>query len=480
MPFRRWFSKRSTATIERREKSGLFILHSPQADIDVDIVAVHGLSGDWEQTWTDDEDQKLWLRDFLPIEYPNARVWSFGYDASVLGKAVGDIDDVATTLVHILDGKRKLHPQALNLAKERSDHWEDIASSTVGIMFFGVPHRGADAAYWADFAASVISFASLGLQGNRNFVKDLKKNSREFSNISKAFIQPASKIKTIHSFYETVKIGNNVVVDRNSASLNINNELAAALEGTDHRNMCKFRSVESQKYQQVRLALDQMVPSVAIASPDVDRQICELVQQIKFDPQAIVSDDTHDFRWMINMPQTRSWETTEGYKPLYVKYNIPLSCQISLSYVFHEHLRSENAGTYWGLAPIDDSRTTEWNMEEPAPSEISCPDPELLPLALSTDTKTFALINNADGNNAESNRARISWQDVFCSETSSWEKQWIILFCALTCLDSDTFLLFVGFNDEMYEALALGLKFLHPKCYGTGLKSSSNISLPPD
>lgn len=170
----------------------------------------------------------------------------------------------------------------MTLANERSDHWGDIVDSTIGTMFFGVPHRGADAAYWANLATRVISIASLGLRGNRNFVEALKRNSREFSSISTAFIQPASKMKIIRSFYETVKIGNDVVsrvpkgqidppyfitnrnyqvVDRDSASLYLPNELAVALEGTDHRNMCKFEWYECQKYKQVKLALSQMIPS---------------------------------------------------------------------------------------------------------------------------------------------------------------------------------------------------------------------------
>ena len=35
---------------------------------DIDIVAVHGLGGHFEGTWTDSDSNKLWLRDFLPSQ----------------------------------------------------------------------------------------------------------------------------------------------------------------------------------------------------------------------------------------------------------------------------------------------------------------------------------------------------------------------------------------------------------------------------
>ncbi|KAF8529930.1 hypothetical protein BDD12DRAFT_767880, partial [Trichophaea hybrida] len=35
------------------------------------IIAVHGLGGDWEKIWTDD-DEALWLQDFLPSQLPPA------------------------------------------------------------------------------------------------------------------------------------------------------------------------------------------------------------------------------------------------------------------------------------------------------------------------------------------------------------------------------------------------------------------------
>jgi hypothetical protein len=45
------------------------------------IVAIHGLNGHSEKTWTA-ENGVNWLRDLLPGDLPDARIFSWGYDAN--------------------------------------------------------------------------------------------------------------------------------------------------------------------------------------------------------------------------------------------------------------------------------------------------------------------------------------------------------------------------------------------------------------
>jgi hypothetical protein len=72
------------------------------------IVAVHGLGGHWARTW-EDENGKLWLRDFLMSQLPNARIMSYGYNSkTAFSKAVTDINDEAAMLLDRLDGERRL------------------------------------------------------------------------------------------------------------------------------------------------------------------------------------------------------------------------------------------------------------------------------------------------------------------------------------------------------------------------------------
>ena len=93
------------------EREGLFVLTpEPQNEalpINVDIVAVHGLQGHYQKTWTD-QNRKLWLQDFLPLALPAARIMSFGYNSAVIAtKSIAGIDEFARQLLEGLEQKRK-------------------------------------------------------------------------------------------------------------------------------------------------------------------------------------------------------------------------------------------------------------------------------------------------------------------------------------------------------------------------------------
>jgi hypothetical protein len=65
----------------------------------IDIVAVHGLGGDAYKTWIH-ENGKLWLRDFVPDEFPGARIFSYGYNSAfVFSRETGTLRDYARGLL---------------------------------------------------------------------------------------------------------------------------------------------------------------------------------------------------------------------------------------------------------------------------------------------------------------------------------------------------------------------------------------------
>ena len=68
----------------------------------IDIVAIHGITGDAYKTW-EHENGTLWLKDFLPQDFPGSRVFSYGYDADVFFTlGTGDLETFARTMLQHL------------------------------------------------------------------------------------------------------------------------------------------------------------------------------------------------------------------------------------------------------------------------------------------------------------------------------------------------------------------------------------------
>ncbi|KND88024.1 Protein SERAC1, partial [Tolypocladium ophioglossoides CBS 100239] len=259
----------------------------------LDIVAVHGLGGHWQKTWTA-ENGKLWLRDFLPARLRDinikAAIWSYGYNAdTALSAAVTDLTDEAEMLLDRIKGERdsteeKARPivfiahslggilikKAIIRAQERSDLYGELLSKIHGIIFLGTPHCGSDVAWWASIPANLLRALQLGTGTNTAYLKALTTNSAEFSLISQQWVE-RSKNLTIRTFYETEMLCGVLVVDKGSARLNLANETAVGLAGSNHRTLCKFESAGSQRYKPVLNAVKQLAGEVrhrAMANAD--------------------------------------------------------------------------------------------------------------------------------------------------------------------------------------------------------------------
>ena len=76
------------------------------------IVAVHGLNPSGSEdhavdTWMDKKSRNLWLRDRIPQQQPNARVFLYDYNSSpVFGNSQGRFGDEATLFLELLRHER--------------------------------------------------------------------------------------------------------------------------------------------------------------------------------------------------------------------------------------------------------------------------------------------------------------------------------------------------------------------------------------
>lgn len=105
----------STARTEEPEGYGLHVLvdKDPDGEGIVDVVAVHGLNGHYEKTWTallQDGTPMNWLKDMLPKTdlTVNTRIMSFSYNSSVqFSKSTSDVFIFADQLLEHLLAKRE-------------------------------------------------------------------------------------------------------------------------------------------------------------------------------------------------------------------------------------------------------------------------------------------------------------------------------------------------------------------------------------
>ncbi|RWA12051.1 hypothetical protein EKO27_g3080 [Xylaria grammica] len=210
----------------------------------MDIVAVHGLNGHYMDTFTDKSwfaPATMWLKDLLPEKIPGCRVMSFEYDASVNSMSVANVRDSARSLLEHLKDKREdtIYADVPIVIVAHS-----LGGIVIKQVFFGTPHRGADAAQWA-LMAEKIGHAVFHT-GQSAFLRTLERNSEDLYKISEDF-RPISANYAIVSFYEeyAYNILGKVIVDKDSAIMGLPHEQKMMLSGT-HTSMCRFSKSDKQ------------------------------------------------------------------------------------------------------------------------------------------------------------------------------------------------------------------------------------------
>ncbi|KAM0796952.1 hypothetical protein BDR22DRAFT_936987 [Usnea florida] len=244
------------------EGDRLFEIHTPAdgRQIDLDIVAVHGLMGNPSTTWTRGKDPngKPWISDFLPSQLPHARVFSYGYDSNfVRSSSVAGIPEFAMNLLAWLKLRRSTESErqrpllfichslggiivkkALIVANNRKD--DEFLSAVKGVAFLGVPHHGSGVVELGKYFAYLLR--SIKRNTNSDLLADLDTRSKVLSNICIDATHLICQLQII-TFYETRNFPGlgRLIVDEDSARLNCPNEEAIPINA-DHSSICKFAS----------------------------------------------------------------------------------------------------------------------------------------------------------------------------------------------------------------------------------------------
>ncbi|KAJ9660138.1 hypothetical protein H2201_007045 [Coniosporium apollinis] len=307
VPYRTWRSSFERDSTEG--EYGLKVLHDPQ-DAAIDIVFIHGLTGNRESTWTRNSgkrNQCFWPKDLLPADVENAHVATWGYDADVICKTPFRVvstntlqqhaeslctdlanlraDSTRSTdktrpiifVVHSLGGlvcKAALLHSAEARTKENA-HIREIAESTYGVLFMGTPHQGSSQATWGSMLASIICY---GKQVNVDIVRGLEKEAphltelqRRFYNLLASRVEKRRPLNVTCCFEELPVPVLGMIVP----------SLSAAMDGypvisihANHMDMTKFGSDDSLGYIRVLGELRRWIEA-ATSKLDADAEESE-------------------------------------------------------------------------------------------------------------------------------------------------------------------------------------------------------------
>ncbi|KAK3379401.1 hypothetical protein B0T24DRAFT_154684 [Lasiosphaeria ovina] len=285
----------SGPTVEQRSPTktfpaGIKLLHRPE-NAAVDIVFVHGLTGDREKTWTARDATEPWPKALLPSELPTARILTFGYDANVadwrgvvsqsrVGNHAGNLltslasyrekDDTNERPIifvcHSLGGV--VCKDALVKSRERPEgHLQSILRSTRGIAFLGTPHHGSGSARWAELLSRSIGMVK---QTNTEIVAVLRSESEVLARIQESFYtmvmargkEGAQPIE-ISCFYEELPLpGVGQVVPQHSAILP---EYIKIGIHSNHMDMARFATVDDPGFAAVSGELRRWIKKMDLA-----------------------------------------------------------------------------------------------------------------------------------------------------------------------------------------------------------------------
>ena len=186
---------------------GIKELYNGGANASIDIVFVHGLTGNTYTTWLHKDSHVHWPSDLLKQDIPDARILGFGYDADVVklwNASNGCLSNHAENMVGALVRKRErtdterrrilfvAHSIGGLIVKQALIHsrggvekaLRQVEQYTAGVVFLGVPHCGADLAAWASTGTRMVYLIR---HSNKAIVEVLRPGSEMLREVEKAF-----------------------------------------------------------------------------------------------------------------------------------------------------------------------------------------------------------------------------------------------------------------------------------------------------
>ncbi|KAE8442032.1 hypothetical protein EG329_003889 [Mollisiaceae sp. DMI_Dod_QoI] len=295
------------------QQLGLKTLFQPneEDDIELDVVAVHGIGVNPERTWNHPAKDTSWLSEptMLPAALPKARIMTYGYESYWFGEHAvrKSVNGIATKLLQALCGERVecgfrpivfvghcigglviqqvgfkpqitlgseldgLASQAYRIATSNKDDYPRISDSVTGVVFLGTPHHGVNNSSGLQTQGRIyqtICRANLQIQDNvlHNMAQDNDMLVSTVHEFTREVSRQQKSAPILFCFYEekTSKIGliagisdmaPEFVVGVSSGTLSGHLNEGLPL---DHFAMNKFEDADDDNYKSVRRQIVKM------------------------------------------------------------------------------------------------------------------------------------------------------------------------------------------------------------------------------
>ncbi|KAI1172154.1 hypothetical protein F4777DRAFT_524116 [Nemania sp. FL0916] len=235
----------------------------------IDIIAVHGLNPRskkdsdhaWD-TWRTPAGPagRLWLRDDLPQQLPEARIFLYQYNSTtVYGKDKSTFVDKANAFLESIRLKRRGHDERPLLLLGHSlggilikqalinafnnNKYEQIRLATRGLAFFATPHDGGNATLVGIGSVAAKIAISLGFQKGDNILETLDSGSL-FTDLMHEHWKHRLLDFNIVSFWGTF----DQILPKESSRFGLpgDRENVVALEA-DHSGICRFGDTDTDQ-----------------------------------------------------------------------------------------------------------------------------------------------------------------------------------------------------------------------------------------
>lgn len=241
----------------------------------IDVVFVHGLSGDAKSTWDCGGSDGYWPT-WLAQDIGNSNVYSLGYGAAIFekwakkemdmferadnileqfaGKGIGQRPVVFIT--HSLGGI--LTKMILRASADADDEdWEAVSKATKLVVFLSTPHIGASIAKIVDAFPGASKHIKL-LGNETGMLEDLNKVYRKFCTAKNDLVTKVYYEK--HTTYKAI-----LVVSRESADPGIQGANPVAVD-RDHISICKPKDRDDVVYRGIKRHVEKTQDIVKLAN----------------------------------------------------------------------------------------------------------------------------------------------------------------------------------------------------------------------